>query len=223
MVPANQPASRLAIDDDRAGDRIPAKPASLRSLDLRAFPDDMSGMSGTSTLEAPSPEATLFGVVTQVQPSIAQLAKVFGAYLDTHPAKPRDLPGLQAALIRRGTAAQMQILERANSPLLGTAQVEKELGIRRQSVNERKKNGQLLAIAFAGRRGDFFPAFQFDGSAVWSWIPQLLERVSEGWAALSFLSAPRKELNGQSHLQRIQAGAADSIEAMLEDAEAYRS
>ena len=174
-------------------------------------------------MQPPSPEATLFGVVTQVQPSIAQLARVFGAYLATHPAKPGDLPGLQAALVQRGTLAQTQILERVNSPLLSTAQVEKQLGIRRQSVNERKKNGQLLAIAFEGRRGDFFPAFQFDGAAVRPWIPQLLERVSEGWAALSFLSAPRDELKGESHLQRIQSGTSAAIEVMLEDAEAYRS
>lgn len=174
-------------------------------------------------MEPPSPEATLFGVVTQVRPSIAQLARVFGAYLATHPAQPQELPALQDVLLQRGTAAQTEILARIDSALLSTSDVEKRLGIRRQSVNERKKNGQLLAIAFQGRRGDFFPDFQFDGAAVRLWVPELLERISDGWSALSFLSAGRKDLNGRSHLERIQASVAGAIEAMLEDADAYRS
>jgi hypothetical protein len=162
-------------------------------------------------------------VIRRFNPPVGTLARIFASYARTHPVKESDLAELQSALIERGTAAQQVILRRSGK-LLSSEELGNRLGrISRQAVNERKENGKVLAISFANRRGDFFPEFQLDGSSVRPWIAQLLARIPDGWSALSFLTAGREEFEGESHLQRILKNVPGAIEAMISDADVYRS
>lgn len=131
------------------------------------------------------------------------LAYVVASYLEEHPAQPSELESWRGALKKRGTSAQIEILKSAGR-LLTTEQVRERLGLAsRTSVNNSKLKGRLLAISYQSRRGDHFPEFQFDGAAVREWVPALLERIPEGWSALSFLTARRPEWGGTSFLTAI--------------------
>ncbi len=181
-------------------------------------------MSRTTETEwtAPDMEA-LARVIRRFNPPVGALARIFASYSSAHPVAESDRPELQRALLERGTAAQQALLQRAGR-LLTSEEMGARLGnITRQAVHERKENRRLLAVRFSNRRGDFFPEFQLDGAAVRPWIPGLMARIPDGWSALAFLTAAREDLGGESHLDRLLKNVPGAVEAMLADADAYRS
>ncbi len=164
-------------------------------------------MSTALTVDPKFEKQAAFQLLAKFDLSVGEMAEVFASYLNVRPATARDLKGLRGALKLRGTAAQADILQRAGQ-LLSTEETAESLGLSsRQSVHNLKAKKKLLAVSFADRRGEYFPAFQFDGSTVREWVPQLLERIPDGWAALAFLTAGRKDFDGESYLTRLLRGS----------------
>jgi hypothetical protein len=82
--------------------------------------------------------------------------------------------------------------------------------------------GSFLSISFQNRRGDFFPSFQFEGSHVHPWVPELLKRIPNGWSALAFLTAKYDHLQGQSWLES-PGSDSSRVNELLSAADAYVS
>ncbi len=163
-----------------------------------------------------------FQLLARFDLSAGDLADVFASYLTVHPVKDADLKSMQGALKKRGTTTQAEILKRTGR-LLTSEKMGERLGLAsRQSVHNLKLKGRLLAISFENRRGDYFPEFQLDGASVHAWIPNLLKRLPDGWSALTFLCANRKELDGASYLMRILQEPSKAS-GMLAAADAYVS
>ncbi|MDD5201430.1 MAG: hypothetical protein PHC88_16690 [Terrimicrobiaceae bacterium] len=179
-------------------------------------------MSTDLTLDPDFDKQAVFQLLAKFNLSAGDMAEVFASYLTLHPPTFRDLAALRGALKQRGTSAQIELL-RAAGRLLNTEEIAEKLGLAsRQSVHNLKARKKLLAISFENRRGDYFPEFQLDGSAVREWVAPLLQRISDGWSALAFLTAGRREFNGASYLTRVlqHPPAADEL---LAAADAYVS
>jgi hypothetical protein len=154
--------------------------------------------------------------------SVGDVAEIFAAYLLDHPAKEKDLDRLRSALKLGATERQARMITAAGE-LLTSEQVAELLGYRgRQTANNKKRTGELLAISFRNRRGDFFPSFQFEGSHVRSWVPELLKRIPNGWSALAFLTAKYDHLQGQSWLETLSSDSS-RVNELLAAADAYVS
>ncbi len=179
-------------------------------------------MSTDLTIDPNFDKQAVFQLLAKFNLSAGDMADVFASYLTLHPPTSRDLGTLRGALKQRGTSAQIELL-RASGRLLSTEEMTKKLGLSsRQTVHNLKARKKLLAISFENRRGEYFPEFQLDGSAVREWVPQLLQRISDGWSALAFLTAGRKELNGASYLSQVLQAPSAAGE-MLAAADAYVS
>src|SRR5258708_7973054 len=72
----------------------------------------------------------------------------------------------------RGIERRDQLLAQEGGTL-SSEQVSRRLRITRQAVDQRRKNGGLLAID-VGRRGYLYPAWQFDEGGVISGLPRVL-------------------------------------------------
>ena len=164
----------------------------------------------------------VFQLLSKFDLSAGDVAQLFAAYLEIHRPKEDDLTSLRSALKRRGTEAQNRILEAAGD-LLTSEEIAARLGYSsRQTAHNKKVKRQLLALSLPNRKGDFFPAFQLDGSAIRAWIPELLQRIPESWSALSFLTARREQLNGESFLNVVLRDPS-KVRDMIEAADDYAS
>jgi len=179
-------------------------------------------MSTALTVDPKFEKQAAFQLLAKFDLPAGEMAEVFASYLKLRPATFRDLKGLRGALKQRGTAAQNDILQRAGK-ILSTEEMAERLGLSsRQSVHNLKARKRLLTISFANRRGEYFPAFQIDAGSVREWVPHVLERVPDGWAALAFLTAGRKEFDGESYLTRVIQNS-EAAGEMLAAADAYIS
>jgi hypothetical protein len=164
----------------------------------------------------------IFQLLSKFNLSAGDVAQIFATYLLKHPAVEEDLDRLRSALRCGVNEEQARILAAAGG-LLTSEEVAKLLGYGgRQTSNNKKRNGELLAVSFPNRRGDFFPRCQFDGSHVRAWIPELLRRVPNGWSVLAFLTARYEDLDGQSWLDVLLADST-RVGELLAAADAYVS
>ena len=182
----------------------------------------LSIMSTELSIDPNFDKQAVFQLLARFDLSAGDLADVFASYLTIRPAKDVDLASLRGALKKRGTATQIEVLKAAGR-LLTSEEMGERLGLAsRQSIHNLKLKGKLLAISFDNRRGDYFPEFQLDGAGVRDWIPEILKRIPDGWSALAFLTARRKELGGipfLMHVLQVPSKASEVIAA----AEAYAS
>jgi hypothetical protein len=154
--------------------------------------------------------------------SAGEVAQIFAEYLLKRPASKKDTEDLRLAL-KVGASERQAELVKAAGGLLTSEEVTELLGYgSRQTTNNKKHSGELLAISFPNRRGDFFPRCQFDASQVQPWIPELLKRIPNGWSALAFLNARYENLDGLSWLQAIRKDPSRS-EELFAAADAYVS
>jgi hypothetical protein len=108
-----------------------------------------------------------------------------------------------AALIARGAEQKLDLLKEAGGAL-PVSDVAKLLGISRQAVDKRRREGKLLAIA---RGADYaYPACQFEGDDVVPGLPEILgaRGLQHPWAALAFLVTPEDQLGGRSPLEALR-------------------
>jgi hypothetical protein len=164
----------------------------------------------------------VFQLLSKFNLSAGDLAEIFAAYLQKHPAVEDDLDGLRFALRCGATEREARIIVAAGG-LLTSEQVAELLGYEgRQTPNNKKRSGELLSVSFPNRRGDFFPRCQFEGSHVRSWVPELLKRIPNGWSALALLTARYEDLGGQSWLDVLRSDSS-RVEELLAAADAYVS
>jgi hypothetical protein len=108
-----------------------------------------------------------------------------------------------AALIARGAEQKLGLLKQAGGAL-PVSEVAKLLGISRQAVDKRRREGKLLAIA---RGADYaYPACQFKDDDVVPGLADVLAArgVQYPWAALAFLVTPDDQLGGRAPLEALQ-------------------
>ena len=164
----------------------------------------------------------VFRLLSKFDLSAGDVAEIFAAYLATHPAGEKDLERLRAALRSGATENQARIIAAAGG-LLTSEQVAELLGYgSRQTSNNKKRSGELIAVSLPNRRGDFFPRCQFDGSHVKPWVRELLKRIPDSWSALGFVTAKYEDLNGLSWLDVVREDPS-RVEDLLGAADEYVS
>jgi hypothetical protein len=125
-------------------------------------------------------------------------------------------PLLDARL--RGIAARQRLVE-GHGGALTADEVAKLLNITRQAVDKRRRNGQLLAVEL-GRRGYYYPAWQFGESGTLPGLENVLKALTDDdpWMQLAFFIAPNPRLDGRAPYQALAGGR---LEAVLIAAQAY--
>ena len=191
----------------------------------------LSNMTATAETKIEEPQLVddpkqdkqvVFQLLSKFNLSAGDLAQIFAVYLLKHPAVEEDLDQLRLAL-RSGANEEQARIAAAAGGLLTSEEVAKLLGyVGRQTPNNKKRSGELLAVSFPNRRGDFFPRFQFEGSQIRPWVGELLKRIPNGWSALAFLTARYEDLDGKSWLDVLLTDPA-RVEELLAAADAYVS
>ena len=106
----------------------------------------------------------------------------------------------------RGVQRRDALLE-AEGGVLPVEAVARRLRISRQAVNKRRDLGQLLA-AEIGRRGYFYPVWQFDERGTLPGFPEALRALGDAppWAAIRFFLAGSDRLGGKRPLDALRKG-----------------
>lgn len=118
----------------------------------------------------------------------------------------------------RGLAVKKELLTTGGTPWT-SSQVAEYLGISRQAVDKRRREGKLLGLSL-GKRGYRYPVWQFTDGGTLAGLEQILTQLSEydSWTQLMFLLTGDVRLEGKTSLQCLQQG---EIEAALDAALSY--
>ena len=114
------------------------------------------------------------------------------------------VPGYDAA-VEAGAQARTDILKRAD--MLNSEEIAHRLGVTRETVNQRRRNGELLALQHEGR-GFRYPSWQIE-PGVREHLAELLAELGEGtnpWSAYLFFTQANPLLKGKSPLEALKAG-----------------
>ena len=123
-----------------------------------------------------------------------------------------------AAARLRGAERQQRLLEMSGNVLSGE-QAAKILGISRQAVDKRRRQGQLIGLT-QGKRGYAYPAWQFEDGGTLTNLAKVLDRLRshDPWMQLNFFVNGNDRLNGRSPLEQLRSG---ELEPILRAAESY--
>jgi hypothetical protein len=91
--------------------------------------------------------------------------------------------------------------------MLSAAAAGDEVGITRQAIDKRRRNGALLALP-AGK--DYrYPAWQFAGGATLPGLKDVLRALGDidPWAKYRFFTTPSFTLGGRTPLERLKSKA----------------
>jgi hypothetical protein len=100
----------------------------------------------------------------------------------------------------------------AEGGAVGVQEVANLLGLSRQAVNKRRRNGTLLAVSL-GRRGYLYPVWQFATGGVLPGLRGVLEDLKghDSWMQLAFMLNPSPCLEGESPLAELRRGNIDAV------------
>jgi len=173
----------------------------------------------SSLAQGADPTELLLELVRSMKVPVGELLRVTRQRIeDTHN---EDAKVLTEFLANRA-ASKNGVLARAAGEALSADYVGKLLGVGRAAVHKAKDEGRLLAYQEPGKRFFLFPVFQFEGAAVSPWVPELIDLVGNGFAALHFLTVERKSLKGESFLLRLKKAATPAArEARIADLLAF--
>jgi biotin operon repressor len=123
-----------------------------------------------------------------------------------------------AAARLRGVERQQNLLKESGGVLSG-AQVAKVLGLSRQAVEKRRRQGQLIGLT-QGKRGYAYPAWQFERGRTLANLEGVLDVLQshDPWMKLAFFVNRNDRLNGRSPLEQLRSG---EFEAVLKAAASY--
>jgi hypothetical protein len=162
-------------------------------------------------------------VPSAVEPEAKNLESGFDFLLSSL-SKPETLahivsatdPLLPARL--RGLAVKKELLTTGGTPWT-SSQVAEYLGISRQAVDKRRREGKLLGLSL-GKRGYRYPVWQFTDGETLAGLEQVLTQLSEydSWTQLMFLLTGDVRLEGKTPLQCLQQG---NLEAVVSSASSY--
>jgi hypothetical protein len=118
----------------------------------------------------------------------------------------------------RGVEAQQNLLKTSGG-VLSVEETAQLLGISRQAVDKRRRQGQLLGLT-QGRRGYAYPAWQFDKGRTIANLEKVLKalRSHDPWMQLAFFLNPNDRLGGDSPADLLRAG---DVARVISAAQAY--
>lgn len=125
--------------------------------------------------------------------------------------EPSDPEQILAAACVRGLEARQQLLD-AEGGAWTAERVASHLGVSRQSVDKRRKASKLLAIT-VGRRGYFYPSWQFVRHGVLSGWETILRALAanDSWAQVIFMLSPNDRLDAQRPLDALRHGKVEEV------------
>jgi hypothetical protein len=111
----------------------------------------------------------------------------------------------------RGMIVKQDLLSSDGQPLR-SEEVAQLLGISRQAVDKRRSKGQLLAVSL-GKRGYFYPLWQFQDGAVLTGLDRILEALAkfDAWTQLMFMKTGDLRLEDRTPLECLVAGDIDAV------------
>ena len=111
----------------------------------------------------------------------------------------------------RGVEAQQKLLQ-AGGGVLSAEETAQLLGISRQAVDKRRKQGQLIGLV-QGRRGYAYPAWQFEDGRTIEDLEQVLKTLdgNDPWMQMAFFLNGNDRLGGKSPLEVLRAGDASRV------------
>lgn len=118
--------------------------------------------------------------------------------------------------LERGEADKPQI-EARSGPAYTETEVARLLGCSERDVRALVgTNGLIAYLPASGNR--LYPAWQFSGASVCSWVHELIEKYGgNGWGLIDFLTVPRRragEVLSFAHLENLRSGrVAEVLEA----------
>jgi hypothetical protein len=198
LKPKSGPASERSI----RADFLRRMRALSRDLARNAPPDVLA-----DALSRPSARGAITHVLREVEPSLEEL----------------EVARLRERAMERGLAIRERLREEAGG-FLDTAQVAARLGVRRQSVDKRRKEGGLLALETP--QGYLFPACQFTLTGTILGLKEVLAAIKGGsfWETLAGLVTPAPALGGRSILVALEQCRGDEERRrIIELADAYAS
>lgn len=115
-----------------------------------------------------------------------------------------------AAARLRGIERQAELIE-AGEGVLGVDEAAKNLGISRQGVDKRRRNGTLIGLP-QGKKY-LYPSFQFTQGGTLPHLESILVALSDHdpWMQLTFFVNPNSRLAERSPLAALRAGEVDSV------------
>jgi biotin operon repressor len=111
----------------------------------------------------------------------------------------------------RGVEAQQKLLQ-AGGGVLSAEETAELLGISRQAVDKRRKQGQLIGLV-QGRRGYAYPAWQFEDGRTIEDLEQVLKTLQghDPWMQMAFFLNGNERLGGRSPLEVLRAGDSSRV------------
>jgi hypothetical protein len=111
----------------------------------------------------------------------------------------------------RGMKVKQELLYSDGKPLR-SEEVAQLLGISRQAVDKRRNKGKILAVSL-GRRGYFYPLWQFRDGAVLTGLDRILLALAkfDGWTQLMFMKTGDLRLNDRTPLECLVSGDIDAV------------
>jgi len=118
----------------------------------------------------------------------------------------------------RGVERQQSLVDKSGGVLKGEKAAEL-LGISRQAVDKRRRQGRLIGLT-QGRRGYAYPVWQFEGGKTLANLEKVLDRLQDHdpWMQLTFFLNANDRLDGSSPLDMLRSG---KVEPVLEAAASY--
>jgi hypothetical protein len=180
----------------------------LRSSNVSARLADQLGEGALGlALAAPTDFDFLLSVLEQ--PEVSELLR------------PDDI---EARLRLRGLRARDELLA-ADGGVISTEEAAQLLGLTRQAVDKRRRNGRLLGLSF-GRRGYIYPVWQFDAAHPRGVLPGLEAvlddlRDHDPWSQLIFFVSPNVRLEETTPLACLRRNDPISLAAVRRAARTY--
>ncbi len=111
----------------------------------------------------------------------------------------------------KGIRAKNELLEKEGG-VITSSQVAELLGISRQAVDKRRKQGKLLAVS-PGKRGYFYPVWQFSEEGVIPGFEKVMNILKDydPWMKMIFMLSANHYLGNHSPLEKLREGDLDNI------------
>ncbi|MBE9018944.1 hypothetical protein IQ272_22875 [Chroococcidiopsidales cyanobacterium LEGE 13417] len=214
LVQQVQAATR---EEQQLIERVLTSPAAIKPTLLEAL----------SEMSKPTVRSKFLQYVLTAAVAVSRSAKITAdADLDEHQggfeamvevfARPEALKALAptdplAAARFKGVQVKHELLYGDGQPLT-SEEVAQLLHITRQAVDKRRSKGQLLGVSL-GRRGYFYPAWQFQQGRVLPGLERVLAALKDydPWTQLMFMKTGDVRLDGATPLERLQAGDIDAV------------
>jgi hypothetical protein len=122
----------------------------------------------------------------------------------------RGLDQLAQARVR-GLRAQEWIMYQEGG-MLSSAQMGQALGITRQAVDKRRKQGTLIGLDL-GRRGFAYPAWQVEATGTLPGLADILSELADEspWGQTAFFLTSNVWLDGDTPLAALRRGAFEHV------------